>query len=122
MTSHHQSFPGHAYRAKPRQTVGSGLAAYVDAGLVGWPEVDPSPHAGVDVLIRERIRCAAIEELDVDGLPPLQRGSHQTVHPIDHPHTAPIYKDRRQRPPNLRQSRDVRPILPSQPRRLSWPQ
>lgn len=60
----------------------------------------------------KRIRRAAIEKLNVDRWPPFDGRRQQAMHAIDHPHRAPIYKDRRQRRLSLGQPRDVRMVLP----------
>ena len=59
-----------------------------------------------------------VEEYDVDCLPSLQGRGHQAVHPVDHPHGAPVHQDRRKRRLRLGEPRDMRLVLAVQPRRV----
>src|SRR6266567_4349718 len=72
-----------------------------------------------DVLLdrpEEDVSLAAVEEYDVDGLASLQGRGHQAVHPVDHPHGAPVHQDRRKRRLHLGEPRDMRLVLTVEPR------
>ena len=72
-----------------------------------------------DVLLdrpQEDVGLAPVEEYDVDGLPSLQGRGHQAVHPVDHPHGAPVHQDRRKRRLRLGEPGDVRLVLTVEPR------